>query len=311
MRDAISFRRLTSKIITKIGILVVIEIIIILSSFGILTYFESQGTFLGNSINIAGKNRFLTANVQLSTEEFQSGSSSLLDLQKAIDTLESNILALKQGGSYLGIELKPLPSQFLDYWDNINQNWNDYKSSIVEKIIKPMQTTTKTSSEEQLITTKELKTMALVLIGSSDVLVTKLGEFAKINSQNLILLQILLGIFNIAVHAGMLYLIVKILKPISALTKATTKIRNGNLDVSVGHSGCDELSELSQSFNSMVHSIKKSYEKQTELTQKLEKTNEELKQKEKLKDEFINIASHELKKSNTANSWFSCPRKKR
>ena len=126
-------------------------------------------------------------------------------------------------------------------------------------------------------------------------LVTKLGEFAKINSQNLILLQILLGIFNIAVHAGMLYLIVKILKPISALTKATTKIRNGNLDVSVGHSGCDELSELSQSFNSMVHSIKKSYEKQTELTQKLEKTNEELKQKEKLKDEFINIASHELK----------------
>ena len=198
MRDAISFRRLTSKIITKIGILVVIEIIIILSSFGILTYFESQGTFLGNSINIAGKNRFLTANVQLSTEEYQSGSSSLLDLQKAIDTLESNILALKQGGSYLGIELKPLPSQFLDYWDNINQNWNDYKSSIVEKIIKPMQTTTKTPSEEQLITTKELKTMALVLIGSSDVLVTKLGEFAKINSQNLILLQILLGIFNIS-----------------------------------------------------------------------------------------------------------------
>ena len=104
MRDAVLFKRLTSKIITKIGILVVIEIIIILSSFGILTYFESQGTFLGNSINIAGKNRFLTSNVQLSTEEFQSGSSSLLDLQKAIDTLESNILALKQGDSYLGIK---------------------------------------------------------------------------------------------------------------------------------------------------------------------------------------------------------------
>ncbi len=49
------FRRLPSKIITKIGILVVIEIIIILSSFVILAYFESQGTFLGNSINIAGK----------------------------------------------------------------------------------------------------------------------------------------------------------------------------------------------------------------------------------------------------------------
>ena len=103
MRDAVLFKRLTSKIITKIGILVVIEIIIILSSFGILTYFESQGTFLGNSINIAGKNRFLTSNVQLSTEEFQSGFL-VVGPAKAIDTLESNILALKQGDSYLGIK---------------------------------------------------------------------------------------------------------------------------------------------------------------------------------------------------------------
>ena len=45
----------------------------------------------------------------------------------------------------------------------------------------------------------------------------------------------------------------------------------------------------------MVHSIKESNEKQMELTKRLEKTNQELKQKEKLKDEFINVASHELK----------------
>jgi signal transduction histidine kinase len=279
----------------KIGVLVVIEIVIILSSFAILIYFESQSTFLGNSINIAGKNRFLTANVQLSAEEYQSGSSRLLDLQKVIDTLGSNILLLKQGGSYSGIELKPLPSQFLNYWEIINRNWNDYKSSIVEKVIKPIQLTTKILSEEQLSTTKELKTKASELIRSSDGLVTKLAEFTKINSQNLVLLQILLGIFNIAVHLAMLYIIVKILRPISELTRATSEIRYGNLDVSVKHSGEDELSVLSQSFNSMVHSIKESRENQIELTQRLEKSNKELKQKEKLKDEFINIASHELK----------------
>jgi signal transduction histidine kinase len=183
----------------------------------------------------------------------------------------------------------------LNYWDIINQNWNDYKSSIDEKIIKPMQATRETASAQQLSTTSDLKTEALALIRSSNDLVTKLGEFARINSQNLMLLQILLGTFNIAVLAGILYLIVKMLKPISALTNATTEIRNGNLDVSVAHSGNDELAELSTSFNSMVHSIKESNEKQEELTKKLEKTNEELKQKEKLKDEFINIASHELK----------------
>ena len=295
MGNATRFSGLSPRIITKIGILVVIEIIMILSSFIILVYFESQGTLLGNSINIAGKNRFLTANIQLATEEYQSSSLGLLDLEKAFEALGSNILALKEGGSYAGLELSPLPSQFLNYWEVISQNWNEYKSTIAEKIIEPMQTTREIPSAEQLNTTKELKTKAMGLIRSSDILVTKLGEFAKANSQNLMLLQILLGIFNIAVHAGMLYLIVRILRPISDLTKATTEIRKGNLDVSVGDSGSDELSELSRSFNSMVHSIKESNEKQIDLTKKLEATNVELQQKEKLKDEFINVASHELK----------------
>ena len=296
MRDnSTIFRRLPSKIITKIGILVVIEIIIILSSFVILAYFESQGTFLGNSINIAGKNRFLTANVQLATVEYQSESSNLGDLNKAIDTLESNIRALKTGGSYLGLELMPLPPQFLNYVNLINQNWHDYKTSIVEKIIQPMQPTAELPSAELLSKTKESKTKALALIGSSDALVTKLGEFAKINSQNLMLLQILLGALNIMVLAVLSYLIVKMLEPISALTKATAEIRKGNLDVSIGHTGRDELSDLSQSFNSMVDSIRNYRRNQNELTDKLAKTNEELKRKEKLKDEFINVASHELK----------------
>ena len=227
--------------------------------------------------------------------EYQSGSSILGDLSKAIDTLESNIHALKDGGSYLGLELRPLPSQFLNYWNVINQNWDDYKKSIVDKIIKPMQTTAELPSVEQLSTTNELKTKALALIGSSDVLVTKLGEFTKINSQNLMLLQILLGILNIMILVVLSYLIVRMLEPISALTKATAEVRKGNLDVTVAHKGRDELSDLSQSFNSMVDSIKNYRRNQNELTEKLSKTNEELKRKEKLKDEFINVASHELK----------------
>ena len=74
------------------------------------------------------------------------------------------------------------------------------------------------------------------------------------------------------------------LEPISALTKATAEIRKGNFDVSVGHTGRDELSDLSQSFNSMVDSIKNYRRNQNELTDKLAKTNEELKRKEKLKE---------------------------
>ncbi|MDQ3868898.1 MAG: hypothetical protein M3250_04985, partial [Thermoproteota archaeon] len=57
-----AFRLIRSKIGLKIGVLVVIQIIFIVSSFSVLAYYESQGTHLGNSINIAGKNRFLTSN---------------------------------------------------------------------------------------------------------------------------------------------------------------------------------------------------------------------------------------------------------
>ena len=57
-------------------ILIIIEAILIVGSFGVLAYFQSQQSSLGNSINIAGKNRFLTANVLLQTEKSLYGLSS-------------------------------------------------------------------------------------------------------------------------------------------------------------------------------------------------------------------------------------------
>ena len=45
----------------------------------------------------------------------------------------------------------------------------------------------------------------------------------------------------------------------------------------------------------MVTSIKNYIKKQNELQKEIEKANEELKYKDKLKDEFINVAAHELR----------------
>ncbi|MDQ6863811.1 MAG: hypothetical protein M3044_08300 [Thermoproteota archaeon] len=53
------------------------------------------------------------------------------------------------------------------------------------------------------------------------------------NSQNLMLLQIILGILNIGILVLILYLIARILKPIFALTQATLEVEKGNLDVSI------------------------------------------------------------------------------
>jgi len=54
-----AFKLVRSKIGRRIGILVFIQIFFIVTSLVILSYYQSQMTYLGNSINIAGKNRFM------------------------------------------------------------------------------------------------------------------------------------------------------------------------------------------------------------------------------------------------------------
>jgi hypothetical protein len=83
--------------------------------------------YLGNSINIAGKNRFLTSNLMFEISQyFSEGGGSSKDLSginSAMNQLESNILTLKQGGMISGIDLKPLAPRFLDDWNTIYQEW--------------------------------------------------------------------------------------------------------------------------------------------------------------------------------------------
>jgi signal transduction histidine kinase len=269
-------------------------------------------TYLGNSINIAGKNRFLTSNLMLSTTEyFAENSGNISKVDTAIDQLESNILILKNGGKTLDINLKPLPSEFSKDWDNIYQKWILLKTILSNNILKESQINNSVggvvtisssfSSSSSIPLDKNIKTIleaeALSLVNSSNVLVTKLGEYAKDSSQNTILLQILFAVLNIGViTAFILYIIRKILKPIFALTTATSEVKRGNLEVAVkSKANGDELSFLSESFNSMVTAIKNYNKKQNQLTKQLEKANEELKYRDQLKDEFIHVAAHELK----------------
>ena len=64
------------------------------------------------------------------------------------------------------------------------------------------------------------------LVNSSNVLVTKLGEYAKDSSQYSIFLQILFAVLNIGVTtAFILYIIRKLLKPIFALLMQHLKLK--------------------------------------------------------------------------------------
>ena len=82
--------RINSKILLKITLLVIIEIILIVGSFGVLAYFQSQQSSLGNSINIAGKNRYLTTNLLLQSEKYLYGlSPDTSQLKVAMNSLKN------------------------------------------------------------------------------------------------------------------------------------------------------------------------------------------------------------------------------
>src|SRR5829696_7860981 len=308
--SADAFKLIRSKIGKRIGILVFIQIFFIIISLVILSYYQSQMTYLGNSINIAGKNRFLTSNLMLSTAEyFMHNSSDISKVDIALEQLDSNILMLKHGGKVSDIDLKPLPAEFVVDWDQIYKKWILLKTILTNNILKQNQifnqvilvTNFSSSSASSISEDTNMKialdTEALHLVNSSNVLVTKLGEYAKNSSQNSIFLQELFAVLNIGVTtAFILYIIRKILKPIFALTNATSQVTSGNLNVEVkGKVNGDELSVLTESFNSMLTSIKKYIKKENELKKEIEKANEELKYKDQLKDEFINVAAHELR----------------
>jgi signal transduction histidine kinase len=79
-------------------------------------------------------------------------------------------------------------------------------------------------------------------------------------------------------------------KPIAKLRNVTNEVSKGNFDIKVDvqKGGDDELAQLSSSFENMRQTI-------LARTREVLKVNEELRQKDRLKDEFINIAAHELR----------------
>ena len=305
----------TSKIMTKIGILSVIQILFIIIIFGILTYVQSQQTLLGNSINIAGKNRFLTLNILYDISEYLTqsaesgasyGTNNNSQIKAAENQLESNIMTLKEGGKTSGIELEPLPPKFTNTWNTVQEKWAKLKTALYDQLYKNAEEQSHESINKNVkqaaanTTTnnalkQEFVPMAIDLINSSDILVTDLSQGVKKYLNDVVILQTIFGVMNGLLILFILFLVGRLLKPVSLLTRATSEVKKGNLDVSISHRGKDELSVLADSFNSMVLTIKSDIKKQTELTDKLTQLNTQLLESDKAKDEFMNIAAHEFR----------------
>ena len=283
-----------SKIGSKIVIFVFILIILVITNFVIFSYYQSQITYLGNSINIVGKNRFLTTNLMYQISEYsfiEGNTKNSTKINSAINQLESNIQALRQGGGNIiaGIEdFKPLPREFLNDWNKIYQKWILLKTSIANNIIKADDEII-TSSEKSIDKGKKaaIETEALSLVDSSNILVTKLSDYLKSNSEYSLFIQGIFIILNIAVTAAfVLYLSRKISKPIISLNSALSEVARETLNfigqIKDNNNDDDELSVLSNSFNYMVNSLK-NIKKKDELIKQILKANKELRYKEPIK----------------------------
>lgn len=85
-------------------------------------------------------------------------------------------------------------------------------------------------------------------------------------------------------------------KPIIKLTNIAEKISKGGLDVHIEETDTNnEVGRLSRSFKTMIFKLGELVRQVQDLNRQLITVNEELKRKDKMKDEFISIASHELK----------------
>ena len=284
---------LKDKIIFRLAILVAIEVLLVVSSFGISTYIESQSTAIGNTINIAGRNRYLTSNFLLELEKVNHGTARIEDLRNAADALNTNILFLRSGGHIASssgdIFLEPLSAKYLDKWYEISEKGsalNQYVGLLGQEITtstasnassNELQLTPPISSPaESLKDTASIETTGSQLIASSDDLTRQLSEDDRISSQNFVFTQTIFIIGAALLGGLILYVMNRLLRPISLIIKATEEVKKGNLSISpIAH--CDrrdEIGVLAASFNSMI---------------------KRLAEYERMQRDFINIAAHELR----------------
>lgn len=191
---------------TKISIIVSCQILLIIGSFLSVAIWESQSSYLGNSVNVAGKNRLLTSQFLNEVKDSSYLKLSDADPENKLNQLEQNILFLKYGGIEDRIQLQPLDEKFNNDWEQVYSNFQNLKSNF-EKF---KSLDSKQSLSPFDITSLEID--SLMLIAASDVLVYNLGLEVDNSSTFLIGIQIVLLIVNVTVHVFLILLISKIFR---------------------------------------------------------------------------------------------------
>jgi len=199
----------------KVGIIIAIQITIIVSSFLVLTIYQNQSTYLGNTINISGKNRYLAELLYAKTVDYRQ-SSNQTPPTDVIRNIDDNIYSLSHVGvgpsqvlytisSNENSVVMAVPSEFFSDFKEVQNTWTVYKTEIVEQINSKGDNTIKTD-------TAKLQEKASAFIVAANNLTVDLSTYSKQQSQNLIILQISFLAVNVCTHLFLLRIILRIIR---------------------------------------------------------------------------------------------------
>ena len=191
----------------QIIVIVLIQIIIIISSFMILFAMTLDEEKLAEYQNIAGENKFHTAIILHELDEFSDGVVSESEIDLLYDEFHENILLLKYGGDTHNHAIPPLPELFMSELETIESKFFEFQD--IANVLKESKKSDSDLSESFYIQHQRVE---VELLAASE----QLAEHINIEFENHIQqqenLEIILPIINAIVYVVLVYIIFKTLQ---------------------------------------------------------------------------------------------------
>ena len=187
--------------------MVVLQILLIVASFGVLLIIETEKTLAGNAVNISGKNRFLASELLIHTINYIDQKPHYAEPLTVMSQINQNILLLENGGTITEITIPPISSNFVEDLIVLKQTNVEY-NQLVMKVIKSVDEGSPVTNSEII----EIEEKSRQMITLSDYLTKHLGERIEQLSNNSITIQIILVFINSIIHILLIYVIIKILR---------------------------------------------------------------------------------------------------